>query len=70
MTVAWVHAMRLGLIVSLVAGSLLLPVTSGAVLAPLSISVSASNGMFTSHVTSIGAEIFICAHVTFGDMTV
>ena len=60
MTNARVQAMKLGLMAWLVAGSLLLPVTSSAdsaVLGRLSIRVAVSNGLFTYHATRIGAAI-------------
>ena len=57
MTNARVQAMKLGLMAWLVASSLLLPVTSSAGLARLSMGVVATDGMRTFHVTPIGAEI-------------
>ena len=69
MTIARVQAMKLGLMTCLVAGSLLLPVTSSAV-GRLSIQVAASNGLFTFHATRIGSAFFWEATLSVNDLLV
>jgi hypothetical protein len=62
MTITRVEVMKLGLIAWLLAGSLLVPVTSGATTPPLpSISVNAGNGLGIIHFAPIGTGIFMDA---------